>query len=167
MIDVEQLRGGLVVSCQAYPGEPLRDHDVTARTARAVVEGGARAVRVQGMSDVRATVAAVDVPVIGLWKDGDGGVFITPTLQHAAAVAEAGAHVVALVLSSASCADDRSGFEQALDDDADLVVSDTNRRRAQSWGSIRDTTGRTERAGEARNEDDVNEYLRKSFYNAG
>lgn len=96
MIDLELLRGGLVVSCQAYPGEPLRDPDVTARTARAVVEGGARAVRVQGISDVRATLAAVDVPVIGLWKDGDSGVFITPTLRHGEAVAEAGAHVVAL-----------------------------------------------------------------------
>lgn len=96
MIDVELLRGGLVVSCQAYPGEPLRAPDVTARTARAVVQGGARAVRVQGISDVLATVVAVDVPVIGLWKDGDSGVFITPTLRHAEAVAEAGAHVVAL-----------------------------------------------------------------------
>lgn len=96
MIDVEQLRGGLVVSCQAYPGEPLKDPDITARTAQAVVEGGARAVRVQGISDVRATTAAVTVPVIGLWKDGDEDVFITPTLRHALAVAEAGAHVVAI-----------------------------------------------------------------------
>ena len=93
---LDRLRGGLVVSCQAYPGEPLRDPDVTARMARAVVEGGARGVRVQGISDVRATAAAVDVPVIGLWKDGESDVFITPTLRHAETVAEAGAHVVAL-----------------------------------------------------------------------
>jgi N-acylglucosamine-6-phosphate 2-epimerase len=53
-------------------------------------------VRVQGIDDVLATVAAVRVPVIGLWKDGDGDVFITPTLEHALAVAEAGAHVVAV-----------------------------------------------------------------------
>lgn len=97
MIDLEMLRGGLIVSCQAYPGEPLRDPDVTARMTRAVVEGGARGVRVQGIGDIRATVAAaVDVPVVGLWKDGDGGVFITPTLRHVLAVAEAGAHIVAL-----------------------------------------------------------------------
>jgi N-acylglucosamine-6-phosphate 2-epimerase len=36
------------------------------------------------------------VPVIGLWKDGHEGVFITPTLRHALAVANAGAHVVAV-----------------------------------------------------------------------
>ncbi|AXH96230.1 N-acetylmannosamine-6-phosphate 2-epimerase [Ornithinimicrobium avium] len=88
--------GRLVVSCQAYPGEPMRTPETMARVAQAVVEGGAAAVRVQGLDDVRATVGAVDVPVIGLWKDGDEGVYITPTLRHARAVAEAGAHVVAL-----------------------------------------------------------------------
>ncbi|WP_423802713.1 N-acetylmannosamine-6-phosphate 2-epimerase [Nocardioides currus] len=95
-MELDQLRGGLVVSCQAYPGEPLRTPDVTARMVQAVVEGGARAVRVQGIADVRAAVGATDVPVVGLWKDGDDDVFITPTLRHALAVAEAGAHVVAV-----------------------------------------------------------------------
>lgn len=34
--------------------------------------------------------------MIGIWKDGDEGVFITPTLAHARAVLEAGADVLAL-----------------------------------------------------------------------
>ncbi|MGW6226817.1 N-acetylmannosamine-6-phosphate 2-epimerase [Cellulosimicrobium cellulans] len=93
---LDAMRGRLTVSCQAYPGEPLRDPRTTAQMARAVVAGGAAAVRAQGLDDVTAVVAAVDVPVVGLWKDGDGGVFITPTLRHARAVADAGAHVVAL-----------------------------------------------------------------------
>lgn len=93
---LEAMRGRLVVSCQAYPGEPMRDPRTTAQVAASVVRGGAAAVRVQGIDDVRATVRAVDVPVIGLWKDGAEGVFITPTLEHALAVAQAGAHVVAL-----------------------------------------------------------------------
>ncbi|WP_256841052.1 N-acetylmannosamine-6-phosphate 2-epimerase [Ornithinimicrobium cryptoxanthini] len=88
--------GQLIVSCQAYPGEPMRTPDTMARVAAAAVQGGAAAVRVQGLDDVRATVETVDVPVIGLWKDGDTGVFITPTLRHARAVAEAGATVVAV-----------------------------------------------------------------------
>jgi N-acylglucosamine-6-phosphate 2-epimerase len=53
-------------------------------------------VRVQGLADVQHTRSAVEVPVIGLWKDGHDGVFITPTLRHALAVANAGAHVVAI-----------------------------------------------------------------------
>ena len=36
------------------------------------------------------------LPQIGLWKVGGGGVFITPTLEHALAVVAAGAEVVAI-----------------------------------------------------------------------
>ena len=93
---LDAMRGRLTVSCQAYPGEPMRDPRTTAQVVRSVVAGGAAAVRVQGLDDVAAAVAAVDVPVVGLWKDGSDGVFITPTLDHAVAVARAGAHVVAL-----------------------------------------------------------------------
>lgn len=90
------LRGRLIVSAQAYPGEPMRDPRTTAQVAASVVAGGAAAVRVQGLSDIQATRSAVETPVIGLWKDGAAEVVITPTYQHAYAVAMAGAHVVAL-----------------------------------------------------------------------
>jgi N-acylglucosamine-6-phosphate 2-epimerase len=93
---LESLRSRLVVSCQAYPGEPLRDPRTTAQLAASAVIGGAAAVRVQGLADIQHTRAAVEVPVIGLWKDGHDGVFITPTLRHALAVANAGAHIVAV-----------------------------------------------------------------------
>jgi N-acylglucosamine-6-phosphate 2-epimerase len=90
------MAGRLIVSCQAYPGEPMRDPRTMAQVAAAVVAGGAAAVRAQGLADVRAVLDAVDVPVVGLWKDGKDGPFITPTLNHALAVAEAGAQVVAV-----------------------------------------------------------------------
>ncbi|MGO4804626.1 N-acetylmannosamine-6-phosphate 2-epimerase [Arthrobacter sp. 2MCAF15] len=93
---LESLRSQLIVSCQAYPGEPMRDPRTTAQFAASAVIGGAAAVRVQGLADIQHTRAAVEVPVIGLWKDGHDGVFITPTLRHALAVANAGAHVVAI-----------------------------------------------------------------------
>lgn len=93
---LEALRGGLVVSCQAYPGEAMRDPRTMAQVALAVVEGGAVGVRVQGVDDVRLTAQALTVPVIGLWKDGDSGVYITPTVGHARAVVDAGADVVAI-----------------------------------------------------------------------
>ncbi|GAA1803818.1 putative N-acetylmannosamine-6-phosphate 2-epimerase [Actinomadura chokoriensis] len=90
--------GRLIVSCQAGEGHPLRDTAALVRMARAAVGGGAAAIRcggVGGVPDVAAVAAAVDVPVIGLTKDGTGGVFITPTLEAARAVAAAGAQVVA------------------------------------------------------------------------
>ncbi len=90
-----RLAGGLIVSCQAYPGEPMRDPNTMAQLARAAVIGGASGIRLQGISDIRAA-ADLQVPVVGLWKDGHDGVFITPTLEHAIAVAEAGADIVAL-----------------------------------------------------------------------
>lgn len=94
--DLAALKGALVVSAQAYPGEPMRDPRTMAQVAASAVIGGAKAVRVQGLADIAATRSAVQVPVIGLFKDGHDGVFITPTLHHALAVAAAGAHIIAL-----------------------------------------------------------------------
>ena len=93
---IEALRGRLVVSCQAYPGEPMRDPDTMRRVAEAVARGGAAGIRAQGLDDIAAIRGSLDLPVIGLWKDGDDDVFITPTIEHALAVARAGADVVAL-----------------------------------------------------------------------
>jgi glucokinase len=93
---LEQLRHRLVVSCQAYPGEPMRDPDTMARVAAAAVAGGAGGIRAQGLDDLRAIRAAVALPLIGLWKDGPGPVLITPTLRHARAVAATGVDIVAL-----------------------------------------------------------------------
>ena len=90
------LKARLIVSVQAYPGEPMRTPETMSRVAQAVVAGGAAAVRCQGLADIELIAAAVDVPVIGLWKDGHDGVFITPTLEHALAVVAAGANVVAI-----------------------------------------------------------------------
>ena len=93
---VAALDGSLIVSCQAYPGEPMRDPRTMAQVAAAVAEGGAAAVRAQGLEDIRQVKDVVDVPVIGIWKDGAEGVFITPTLDHCLAVLDAGADVLAL-----------------------------------------------------------------------
>ncbi|GGM15021.1 N-acetylmannosamine-6-phosphate 2-epimerase [Nakamurella endophytica] len=99
MTVLDRLAGGLVVSCQAPAGHALRDGAVLARLARAAVDGGAVGIRcggVGGAPDVAAVRRAVRVPVIGLTKDGDGDVYITPTLRSVAAVVDAGAEVVAV-----------------------------------------------------------------------
>ena len=82
---IEQIKGGLIVSVQAYPGEPLRNPETMALMARACELGGAAAIRCQGLSDISAIKGRVDIPVIGLWKEGHEGVYITPTLRHALA----------------------------------------------------------------------------------
>ncbi|MFE2011413.1 N-acetylmannosamine-6-phosphate 2-epimerase [Streptomyces sp. NPDC059491] len=93
---LDRLRGRLIVSCQAYPGEPMRDPDTMRRVALAARDGGAAGIRAQGQDDIRAIRGALELPLIGLWKDGAEGVYITPTVRHALAVLAAGADVVAL-----------------------------------------------------------------------
>lgn len=93
---LRQLHGRLIVSCQAYPGEPLRNPSAMTQMAQSAVIGGAAGIRAQGIEDIMKIRAHVDVPLIGLWKIGEDGVYITPTLQSAVACAEAGADIVAL-----------------------------------------------------------------------
>lgn len=93
---IEQVRGGLIVSCQALPNEPLHGAEIMARMAVAAEQGGAVGIRANGAPDIRAIRRAVTLPIIGIYKEGDEGVYITPTLNHARVVIEAGADIVAL-----------------------------------------------------------------------
>lgn len=90
------LHGGLIVSCQAYPGEPMRHSETMAQVAQAAALGGALGIRAQGLEDCTLIRQRVNLPLIGLWKDDLGEMFMTPTLEHALAVARTGAHVVAI-----------------------------------------------------------------------
>lgn len=93
---LESLRGRLVVSCQAYDGEPMLDPRTMTQVAQSAVIGGAAAIRAKGLDDLRAMRPVIDVPIIGLVKIGKDGVFITPTLADARAVADTGCEIVAV-----------------------------------------------------------------------
>jgi N-acylglucosamine-6-phosphate 2-epimerase len=89
--------GSLIVSCQAQPESPFHGPAGMTLMARAAALGGAAGIRANGPADIAAIVAAVDLPVIGIWKTGrPDGVYITPTFDAAAAVVAAGASIVAL-----------------------------------------------------------------------
>lgn len=121
---IANLKGKLIVSCQAYPGEPLRHPETMAQMARAAELGGAAAIRCQGLSDIAAIKGRVEVPVIGLWKEGHEGVYITPTLRHALACVNAGADVVALDATDRPRPDGRT-FEEtvaAIREASDVLV---------------------------------------------
>jgi N-acylglucosamine-6-phosphate 2-epimerase len=99
---VEQLRsaldGGLIVSCQASEEESLFGAEIMAKMAVAAVQGGAVAIRANSPADVAAIRRVVSVPIIGLWKRDLPGfaVRITPRLDDALALVDAGADVIAL-----------------------------------------------------------------------
>ena len=92
------VRGNLIVSCQALPGEPLHGAPFMARMALAAQLGGATAIRANSPDDIRAIRAVVDLPILGLYKADLPGyeVHITPTLEHAQLVVAAGADVVCI-----------------------------------------------------------------------
>ncbi|WP_298616926.1 N-acetylmannosamine-6-phosphate 2-epimerase [uncultured Thermosynechococcus sp.] len=93
-----QIRSGLIVSCQAPPDSPLAAPEIIAAMAKAAVLRGAVAVRINTPTHIQAVRQAVNVPIIGLWKQElpDYPVYITPRFSDAAAVAVAGADVIAL-----------------------------------------------------------------------
>lgn len=95
---LKRLKGGLIVSCQALPDEPLHGAGHMAAMARAAALGSAAGIRANGPPDIAAIRLAVDLPLIGLEKATLPGweVYITPTLEHARRVARAGADIIAL-----------------------------------------------------------------------
>ncbi len=91
-------RGALIVSCQARVDNPLHGPHFMTAMALAARDGGAAAIRAQGVADVAAIRKALPLPIIGLLKRFDTGlpVAITPSLADARAIAEAGADLIAL-----------------------------------------------------------------------
>lgn len=88
---------GLIVSCQARADNPLHGPVFMGAMALAARDGGAKGLRANGPSDIRA-VKGADLPVIGIHKvfSDEYPVYITPDFDAAAAIVEAGAEIVAL-----------------------------------------------------------------------
>lgn len=96
--------GRLIVSCQpSAPDSPLNQPVHMAAMAAAAERAGATAVRVNSPEHVAVVRAACGLPVIGLWKRENryGKRIITPDFDGAAALAAAGAQVIALDATAA------------------------------------------------------------------
>lgn len=81
---IHQLKGKLIVSCQALPQEPLHSSFIMGRMARAAFEGGAKGIRANTAEDIEEIRKNVDLPIIGIIKkDYDTSpVYITPTMAE-------------------------------------------------------------------------------------
>ncbi|XCP86409.1 N-acetylmannosamine-6-phosphate 2-epimerase [Roseburia hominis] len=95
---VEELRGKLIVSCQALPDEPLHSSFIMGRMALAAKEGGAMGIRANTREDILAIKSLVDLPVIGIVKRDykDSAVYITPTMREVAELVEAKPEIIAM-----------------------------------------------------------------------
>jgi N-acylglucosamine-6-phosphate 2-epimerase len=95
----EILKSSLVVSCQAPSNSPLHNPDIIAAIAKACVNQGARGLRIDSPSHIKAVKQLLpEIPVIGLWKQMglDSSVYITPRFSDAVAVSQAGADIIAI-----------------------------------------------------------------------
>ena len=94
---LDRLKDGLVVSCQAAPGDPLEDTDTIRRIARSVAAAGAAGLRVNSPEHIAAIRKDSTLPIIGIQKrHTNGATHITPDFASAAVLAAAGASIIAL-----------------------------------------------------------------------
>lgn len=80
-MNLEDLKGKLIVSCQALPDEPLHSSYIMSKMALAAKIGGASGIRAQSVADINEIMKVCDLPVIGIIKRNysDSEIYITPT----------------------------------------------------------------------------------------
>ncbi len=94
---LQQLRRQLIVSCQASLGDPMEDTETLRRVAQSAMLGGAGGLRLNSAAHVRALRQDTRLPIIAIEKSYAGGTLrITPDFAAAAALAAAGADIIAL-----------------------------------------------------------------------
>lgn len=95
---LKQIKGGLIVSCQALSTEPLYDSYIMSKMAYAASLGGAVGIRANTVVDILAIREKVDLPIIGIIKKDypDSDIYITPTIDEVDALYEIGCDIIAV-----------------------------------------------------------------------
>lgn len=94
---LEQIKYGLIASCQPVDNGPMDSPEIVAAMAQASVIGGAAGLRIEGIENLKAVRKVVNVPIIGIVKRDlkDSPVRITPFLKDVEDLAAAGADIIA------------------------------------------------------------------------
>ncbi len=104
---INTLKKILIVSCQASSGEPLDSPEHIKALALSAIMGGAKALRLEGVENIKSVRAATHLPIIGLTKSKTvkenerlNKVYITSSYAEAKSLAEAGCDIIALDATS-------------------------------------------------------------------
>lgn len=95
---LQQLKGKLIVSCQALKDEPLHSSFIMGRMALAAKQGGAAGIRANTKEDILEIKKNVSLPVIGIVKRDypDSEIYITATMQEVDELMEVRPEIIAL-----------------------------------------------------------------------
>ncbi|MGY3876445.1 N-acetylmannosamine-6-phosphate 2-epimerase [Aeromonas enteropelogenes] len=95
---LNQIKGKLIVSCQALEDEPLHSDFIMGKMALAAARGGASAIRANSVVDIKAIKQEVSLPVIGILKRDYPGsdVYITATMREVDELMAASPEMIAL-----------------------------------------------------------------------
>ena len=97
---LEYLKGEMIVSCQALPGEALYKEEggIMCLMAQAVKNAGVKAIRAQGVLDIKQIKEQTNLPVIGIIKKSYEGYasYITATMDEVDKLVDAGSDIIAL-----------------------------------------------------------------------
>lgn len=95
---LQQIKGQLIVSCQARKGWPMYGSDIMAAFAAAAELGGAGGIRATGADNIAKIKEKVSLPIIGINKqfNDDYEVYITPTYESACEILDVGIDIIAL-----------------------------------------------------------------------
>lgn len=98
---IRRIKGTVIVSVQAMPNEPLYNEVCMLAMMKSVLNGGAGALRLAGIRDIKNAKKIFDIPIIGITKPDKIPnnykeiVYITPTIEDVINIINAGAEIIA------------------------------------------------------------------------
>jgi len=129
------LLGQTVVSIQPVVGSPLDKTDFIVAMALAAEQAGAKALRIEGVENVAAVVAAVSIPIIGIVKHDlqDSPVRVTPFARDVDHLANAGATIIAFDATERKRPESREHIAQAIKNSECFAMADSSCFEDGEW----------------------------------